>query len=121
MSMRRTFNAGAVEFWVDEKLNFKALAMAEEEHSGERLDIQRALVDDEQDRELGQDTYCLVDEHANVTYGGITRWQLEDGELRLDLNAESSEVLDAGVGYSIMVPDPDHQTVIREALPKLLT
>jgi hypothetical protein len=44
MSVRRTFNAGAVEFWVDEKLNFKALAM------------------------LGQDTHCLVDEHANVTY-----------------------------------------------------
>ncbi|MDA0171911.1 Imm10 family immunity protein [Solirubrobacter taibaiensis] len=118
--MRRTFTARAVAFWVDEKLNFKALAMAEEEHSGERLDIQRALVDDEQDRELGQDTYCLVDEYATVIYGGITRWELENGELRLDLTAEASQVLDAGVGYTILVPDLDHQTVIRDALPELL-
>jgi hypothetical protein len=96
--------------------------MAEKKwRAGRRLEIQRALIDDEQDRELGQDTHCLVDELSCVHYGGVTRWQLDDDVLQLELSAKAGEVMGAGAGYRIAVPKSHHQTVIRDALASLLT
>ena len=44
----------------------------------------------------------------------------EPGALQVDLRADASEVLDAGEGYRILLPDRDHQTVVRDALANLL-
>jgi hypothetical protein len=117
-----SFEAKAVAFVVDDRLNTRYLMMAEKKwRAGHRLEIQRALIDDEQDRELGQDTHCLVDELSCVHYGGVTRWQLDDDVLQLELSAKAGEVMGAGAGHRIAVPKSHHQTVIRDALASLLT
>jgi len=117
-----SFAAKAVAFVVDDRLNTRCLVLAENKHgTGRLLEIQRALVDDDDDLELGQDTHCLVDELQYTHYGGVTRWQLKDDVLELQLSAEAGEVMGAGAGYRIAVPRADHRTVIRDALPNLLT
>jgi hypothetical protein len=67
------------------------------------------------------DTHCLVDELQYTHYGGVERWKLEDDVLELQLSAEAGQVMGAGAGYRILVPNQAHRTVIRDALPTLLT
>jgi hypothetical protein len=59
---------------------------------GPALIFQRADDYDEQDRRLGQDTYCICDEAANVHYGGVVAWSLAGGMLRIELDPVAAEV-----------------------------
>lgn len=56
--------------WVEEPdLNYSMLAF-EDEASGDFFAVQRAFTFDDQDRQLGMDTYCLVRGGA-THYGGL--------------------------------------------------
>lgn len=58
----------------------------------EWLQLQRSLVEDDQDVELGMDTYCLVMSAGPVHYGGVTSCVLTEQTLRLELDQLAAQV-----------------------------
>lgn len=77
------------------------LAAEEESGDGARVEIQRATSFDDQDRALGQDTYCLSLHTGASVYGGIEGWLLAPGRLKLELSREASEALEVGTDLTI--------------------
>lgn len=66
------FDAGAVAFSRDEEVGAEYLILAEhEDGSGPRIELQRALIVTDDDRRLGTDRYCLVNEGGVTHYGGL--------------------------------------------------
>jgi hypothetical protein len=61
--------------------------------SGARLELQKALSLDEQDRKLGMDTYCLCTDEGATFYGGIKSWKLMPDLLEINLNMQAAEAL----------------------------
>ncbi len=86
--------------------------------SGQRLEFQRSLHPDEQDRALGLDTYCVVRDGGATHYGGISDWRIADGSLVLTLDREAEASLGARE-FVIDVP-PTEQDAIDAALRRLL-
>ena len=113
------FTAAAVAARCDVALGVDSIVFAEnQDGTGRCLEIQRPLDPDEQDVSLGHDTYCLVRDAHATHYGGVTAWRLDDGRLTLELDALAAATLGV-VRFRIAVPD-DSQSVIAEALPRLL-
>jgi hypothetical protein len=99
---------------------FMVVFAEEEGEQGERLGIQRAFAFDDQDRSLGQDTYCLVSREG-VSYGGVTSWSLTGKVLTLALDETCSEALAADGGYEILIEaDGDKLEAIRAGLKRAL-
>jgi len=109
---------------VDEDLNTGVLVLAESEDgaTGRRLEIQRSLRMDEQDRDLGMDTYCLVNEIGATVYGGVVMsWTLARGILLLVLEPEAAAVVGAGSGLELaLAPGLIDEQVVRSALAVIL-
>ena len=104
--------------WVDEpESNFVALLVVDEE-SGDTIEVQRAYEFDEQDRELGMDTYCLVRGGANY-YGGLIAYELSDLSLSLSLTEGAAEVLELPESFEIPL-DPASIALLRLRLPGLV-
>lgn len=96
----REFNAYAFALSKDEDV--QAMVLAErEDGSGQRLEIQRHLAPNDQDRGLGHDTYALADDRGAVHYGGIETWAIQDDLLEIRLNKETSDALGVHGGYRI--------------------
>lgn len=94
--MKRCFVARAVSADAFEDLNAFVVCLAEEpDGSGRRLELQRALSFDEQDRRNGMDTYCLSTESGASHYGGVRSWRLTRGLLTLELDARAEKALGA--------------------------
>lgn len=97
----------AAAFDTHEDLEADVLVLAEREHGeGRRLELQRPLDPTEDDRRLGMDIYCLVDEAGATHYGGVTAWSLDGTTLRLGLTSEAADVLGAEGGYLITLAGP---------------
>jgi Immunity protein 10 len=89
-------------------VNTLAVVFAENcDGSGVRLEIQRALSFDEQDRNSGQDTYCLCTENGATYYGGITSWEIVEGLLRIQLDSEAARALDVTGGFLVDISPGD--------------
>ena len=117
--VRRSFDASAVSFERDDNLRAQWLVLAEHpDGSGRRLEVQRPLQVDEQDRALGLDTYCLVTEEQATHYGGVLDWQIEESALQLALTEEASRAIGAS-GFRITLPKSERATV-QAALALLL-
>ena len=90
-----------------------------ESGEGARVELQRATCFDDQDRVLGQDTYCLsLHTGANV-YGGVARWLLGPGRLKLELSQEAADTLELDTKLTIEF-DPERGADLNEWLPKVL-
>ena len=117
--MRLDFRARAVAFEHDTDSDVAYLVLAEHhDGSGCGLEIQRALEFDRQDKELGQDTYCLVADGGVTHYGGVRRWELDESTLSLELDAGAAQTL----GWreaSVAIPDASRQRV-QAAMRQLL-
>lgn len=86
--------AGAAAFEEMPELNTIAVVFAENaDGSGERLELQRALTFDAQDRKLRQATYCLCVSSGATHYGGVRSWQLDRSGLELKLTREAAATL----------------------------
>jgi hypothetical protein len=85
--------------------DYMVLAFAEEtDGSGDQLMIQRSLsAADEQDRQLGMDTYCLVTASQATHYGGVTSWELRGKELIIQLQADAARVLGVEGGFILQL------------------
>ena len=115
----QAFAASAAAFWRDEDGVCDILVVAERENgSGVRLEVQRAAEFNDQDRELGEDTYCLCDERGATHYGGVTRW-FEDGDvLVVELDEDAARDLEVH-SYRVRVK-PEHLKVVRRGLSQLV-
>jgi hypothetical protein len=83
---------------------FEALVAVFAEHSdgtGSRLELQRAITFDEQDKKLGHDTYCLSTETGATYYGGVESWTLDATLLELLLAEEAAQALGVQDGFRI--------------------
>lgn len=104
-------------------LRFKAHAIAVEEvpdanvfvvvisegadGNGCRLEFQRSQSFDEQDRILGQDTYCISTDTGATHYGGVHSWWIEDAKLTVKLDENASRTLGIDSGYAIELDSAD--------------
>ena len=94
------------------------VVLAEELDGGERLELQRALSFDEQDRRLGMDTYCLCTE-AGCVYGGVASWTVSADALELRLEEQAAKMLGVDGGFRVSFP-PERRQVLREGLERVL-
>lgn len=90
---------------------------------GWRIELQRSLEVDEQDRELGLDSYCVVTDDGEgaggTRYGGVTGWSIEHNVLHLLLDADAARLL--GVHEVLEVEFPAAQIVaVDEMLRRIL-
>ncbi len=116
----KRFRASAVSVGELPDVNAFCVLLAEKEDgSGARLEIQRGLAFDDQDRELGQDTYCLGDENGASHYGGVISWELSSGLLRLDLDEAATQEMDVDGGYLVEVKRAD-EAQLRVGLERML-
>lgn len=110
----------AVEEMTD--LNTLAVVFAErEDGSGGRLELQRALSFDEQDRAEGMDTYCLSMSSGATHYGGVLSWSLTPGTLELTLSREAA--VDLGLDELVQVAvqmAPELALKVRDGLRRVL-
>lgn len=98
----------------DPELNTEVVVLTEHlDGSGRRIELQRTCSPDEQDRALGQDTYCLVTESGATHYGGVDHWAAEEGRLRRSPSTAAATALRLDTALSIRLPpDDDHSTVV---------
>jgi Immunity protein 10 len=57
------------------------------------LELQKSLSNDDQDYELGMDTYCIVTSTGATFYGGITACVLSHARLSIRLSLEATNAL----------------------------
>jgi hypothetical protein len=114
--VRTSFVASAVAFERADDLNAQYLVLAEHaDGSGRRLEVQRSLRVDEQDRSLGMDTYCLVTEEQATHYGGVLDWRIEGSTLHVDLTEEADRVIGASE-FRVTLPESERAKVQRALL-----
>lgn len=103
-------------------LNSFAVVLAEQyDGGGVRLEIQRALEFDDQDKQLGQDTYCMCTEQGAVCYGGIASWSLAGNELKIVLDARAATALGVKGGFLIELDvNTDTREQLRHGLQRVL-
>jgi hypothetical protein len=79
--------------------------------------------DDEQDAELGMNTYCLVIDPGQATcYGGVRECELTGTELRLVLAEETAAALGMPTDNRFALDLPEHQReLLGRGLRRVLT
>lgn len=104
-------------------LNSQVVVLAEDpdRDGGPRLEISRALTNTKQDRELGQDTYCLCTQTGATVYGGVGSYSLDGSTLTMQLDPRAQEVLGVPAEFSIRL-EADAATLeeVRAALATIL-
>lgn len=120
--MTRRFTATAA--FADEIPSLGTLSIVVTEHAdrdGARLELHQALSFDEQDRERGLDTYCVVNASGGSHYGGVQSWSVRDGRLELELTSEAAQVLETDVTTIVDLAIDDLATArLTAALRRLL-
>jgi hypothetical protein len=107
-----------VAYIEDVALNYAALVFRVS--NDETLEIQRALVFDQQDQDLGMDAYCLVVNAGPTYYGGVDDWHIDDDVLQLVLGPEAAQTLGVPTALRLML-SPTEVPLVREHLPALLS
>lgn len=109
-----TFRATAVSALELTDVGVFAVVLAENaDGSGARLEIQRAAAFDEQDEELGQDTYCVSTQHGVTHYGGVSAWRLTSRALELALDPAAAKALGGEPGFLVELVGVDAETLAR--------
>ena len=115
-----SFDASAVAFERDDRLEAQSLVLAEHpDGSGRWLEVQRPMQAGEQDVALGHDRYCLVTEEQTTHYGGVLAWRIEGSTLHLELTEEASRAIGAS-GFRITLPKSERAMVQRALLMLLV-
>jgi hypothetical protein len=103
-------------------LNVFSVVLAENrDGSGRRVEIQRSSSFSEQDRRLGQDTYCVSTGAGASYYGGISSWRLAEDRLEIHLDAKAAEVLGVTGGFAVRLEATEEERrSLREGLLRVL-
>ena len=117
----REFKANALTAAELRELNtFLVAFAAEPDGGGMRLEIQKSLSFDEQDRHHGLDTYCLCTEEGATYYGGVTSWTLTQNSLEIRLDACAAEALGVEGGFVVFFA-PEDLPVVQEGLKRVFS
>ncbi|WP_437577609.1 Imm10 family immunity protein [Sorangium sp. So ce887] len=112
----RRFEARTLASGEHPDINTFVVILAEHaDGSGARLEIQKPLSSDEQDRRLGLDTYCLCTEEGATHYGGVMSWTLTQSSLKILLDAKAAEALGVEGGFVVDFA-PESRMVARVGL-----
>ncbi len=117
------FTAHAVGVVEPGEFEADVLVLAEgADGSGKWLEVQGPTAEGftEQDRRLGLDTYCLVNENQATVYGGVESWSCDDARVCISLNTKAGQLLGAADGYVIRIPDPEDLALAKAALQRIL-
>jgi hypothetical protein len=115
----RRFKAKEVAAVELSDLNTFAVVLAEgPDGNGSRLEIQRALSFDGQDRQLGLDTYCLCTEDGATHYGGVTSWTLNQSVLEVRLDTKAATALGVEGGFVVDFP-PERLPTLKDGLERV--
>jgi hypothetical protein len=77
------------------------------------LELQKPLVVDQQDRDLGLDTYCIAMIDGRTHYGGIKTVQLQGKRLSIAIDQQAADALgEDGVDVLLDVPDDQIDAVV---------
>jgi hypothetical protein len=84
----------------------RIVALAADENYAWQLMFQRADEFDEQDRDLGMDTYCIVSGWQEGTiYGGVESWSADADQIGLRLTPKAALELGLATSVSISIAD----------------
>lgn len=112
----RACAVGAVEL---PDLNAYVVVLAADEDAvGPRIELQRSLTFDDQDRALGMDRHCLVTETGACAYGAVAAWDLVGDVLHLGLTSDGAEDLGVAEGFIVDLP-PAAAEGLRAALARV--
>lgn len=100
-----------------EEDNFEVLVI-QDEVSEDTVEFQRALEFDDQDRELGQDIYCVV-RNGMTYYGGVEWWNFDHDTLTFRLSDEAGDELELPDETKIHIDS--NPELIEEHLPRILS
>jgi hypothetical protein len=119
------FTARGVAAEVLPELESQVVVLAEDPDGddGPRLEIQRGLpgTDTDQDRRLGQDTYCLSTQTGATVYGGVRSYAFEGSLLTMRLDRRAWNTLGVPEEFSIRLEaDADTLAKVRAALLSIL-
>jgi Immunity protein 10 len=100
--MIETFEAQCCAVTILEESNTLLIVFADTaDHPSALLELQRSFeAFDQQDVELGMDTYCVITSSGATHYGGIISCTMSDTLLQLMLSEEASATLGV-TGYAI--------------------
>ena len=103
-------------------LSVFAVILAENrDGSGHRVEIQRSSSFSEQDRKLGQDTYCVSTDAGASYYGGISSWRLAEDRLEIHLDPKAAKALGVTGGFGVRLEaGEEERRSLREGLLKVL-
>lgn len=92
--MIKQFQARACVIEEDQEINTFLIVLADDPDDPELwIEIQQALEYDDQDAELGMDSYCIVDDSGASYYGGITACSVDQALLSFSLSEEAATAL----------------------------
>lgn len=72
---------------------FLFIASEQPDGDGRRIELQLAPEFDEQDAEVGMDTYCICLHGGETNYGGVASWSFSQMLLELRLSKDAAAVL----------------------------
>ena len=114
------FVATAVAYQHEAEVETKYLVAAEHvDGSGRTLEVQRSLVeDDDYERSLGLDGYCVVLDGGPTAYRSVERWVAAGTTVVLHLTSEGADAL--GVRSIALEADTGTAALIRSVLRHLI-
>jgi len=116
------FTARSASSSIETGLNAAIVYFAQNaDGGGTRLELQRALVFDPQDAELGMNTYCISRDSGETHYGGVVSWQINSRKLELRLDPSAADELGVGGGFEVDLDIPEEAIVaVRHGLEQIL-
>jgi|GEM_PF-1501996 hypothetical protein len=86
------------------------------------IELQQNSASDPEDRNLGMESYCVVDARGETYYGGIEWCEFDEYSLRLQFSREAAETF-VCAGYDIVLTQltPKERSDLRSALRELFS
>lgn len=114
-----TFTVRVVAAEQLDDINTFVVVLAEDKSGGDRLEIQRSLSFDSQDKEQGMDTYCICLPSGACHYGGVLSCEIDQGILQIDLDADASDDLGTDRFQLKLKLQPEEIEQLREGLNRV--
>lgn len=114
------FRAEAVAAGAFEDVNTFLVTFADTPDGSELVLMVQVTLDgqfSDHDRELGQDTYCIVFGDGACAYGCVDSWRVIDDRVQIILNAHGQEVFETD-GFDVRI-DPSAASTVRTGLERV--
>ncbi len=100
---------------------FAVIVAENRDGSGRRIEIQRSHSFSEEDRRLGQDTYCVSTTTGASCYGGVSSWCLKGDVMEIYMDDEAARCLGVAGGFLVRLDASEGELqTLREGLLRVL-